>query len=271
MEKLFLWLKVHTVWNVGLVITVYLFGVFAHLELSRPFNWMASVTSLATLNVIMQTIALVIMVVLFYQLFQALRLHLQRSMAGVYALITLALFLAAYFILMPYKSEFMHFPQYALLTLLLIPLHKHIFSAFILGVLLGFFDEGYQFIAFHKLYFDFNDIILNIIGCALGLMMAFIFWPVEPSWKSRSSIFLWFWYGLLGVLFLLFLSGTIHFFVDQGPWHWHRNIAAAFSFDFWVISSDLPPWHVVTPYEGIFLLALLPALYWPFRQYKISR
>ena len=182
---------------------------------------------------------------------------------------TLGLFLMAYFVLMPYKSEFMHFPQYALIALLLVTLVRNFFSTLCLGALLGFMDEGYQFIGLHKLYFDFNDVILNIIGTACGLMIALVFWPVSKTEEIKSRWSIWSWYILLLTVLLLFITGTVHFFVDEGPWHWHRNIASAFGFDFWVISTGLPPWHLVTPYEGVLWLALLPLFYWPLHRYQI--
>lgn len=269
MKKLLLWTSRYPVLHLALSGFLYFFGVFAHNPLSQPFNWLAEVTSLQALNLIMQLVALVILSATIYPIYRSLQNHPFQNLAVGFSALTLTLFILAYFILMPYKSEFMHFPQYALIALLLVALVRNFFSTLCLGALLGFMDEGYQFIGLHKLYFDFNDVILNIIGTACGLMIALVFWPVCKTVAIKSRWTAGLWYILLLSLFILFISGTVHFFVDEGAWHWHRNIASAFTFDFWIISDVIPRWHLVTPYEGIGLLAFLPLLYWHLRRYEV--
>lgn len=267
MGNIIAWIQTHRVTYWGLIVFLYLFGVLAHDTLSQPFNWIARISSLETLNIIMGAITVVVATVVVWHTYRVLRLHPWRQTAVRFWLLTLVLFLVAYSILMPYKSEFMHFPQYALLGFLLVPLVGNFFATLCLGSILGFFDEAYQYIGLHKLYFDFNDIILNIIGTALGLMLAFLFKPFSKTTVVSPKISIWFWFSLLGVLSGLFLSGIIRFFADQGPWHWHRNIESAFVFELFIVQDHLAPWHLVTPYEGIILLALIPLLYWPMSRY----
>ncbi|MCX6175450.1 MAG: VanZ family protein [Ignavibacteriales bacterium] len=97
--------------------------------------------------------------------------------------------------------EIVHYPQYAILSILLAlsldPKKDKFFVIRILLIvtLLGIIDEAYQYLYLTKKssdYLDFNDFLLNQIGAAIGIMMyyGFIKEPVivESVYKISFSM-----------------------------------------------------------------------------------
>ncbi len=78
--------------------------------------------------------------------------------------------------------ENIHYPQYALLSLLLIRAGLGIEDAWLGAVGLGFVDEAYQHAVLPRgtpAYLDANDIVLNAIGAVLGVVLAL-------AWVART-------------------------------------------------------------------------------------
>ena len=74
--------------------------------------------------------------------------------------------------------EDVHYPQYALLTYLLARGLPTAEGAWLGATTLGAVDEGYQFVALPRgtpTYFDWNDVVLNAIGSAFGILIAVMF------------------------------------------------------------------------------------------------
>jgi len=100
----------------------------------------------------------------------------------------------AYRFLISAQIEIIHFPQYAILSFLLAyaidPERKKILIVSILFwvTLMGMVDESYQYFYITRQfshYFDFNDIILNEMGTALGL---FLFYGFRETQSRRIGI-----------------------------------------------------------------------------------
>ena len=86
----------------------------------------------------------------------------------------LAYVLVAKAVLLVAPIEYIHFPQYALLTLLLVRAGLPIELAWLTATGLGALDESYQFLFLRRgrpEYFDWNDIVLNAIGASWGLVL----------------------------------------------------------------------------------------------------
>jgi VanZ like family len=84
---------------------------------------------------------------------------------------TVAVLAASYTILVAVITESVHFPQYFILFLLIFALRGRIGEAAVWCTLIGMIDEAYQYVVLHPgwaIYFDFNDVILNFAGAALG-------------------------------------------------------------------------------------------------------
>jgi hypothetical protein len=104
----------------------------------------------------------------------------------------LATALAAQRVLLVAAVENIHYPQYALLTWLIARAGAPFESAFLLAAMLGAADEGYQYLALPRgtpQYFDWNDVVLNTMGAAFGIvaLMAFSKDAIQPPLLSRRS------------------------------------------------------------------------------------
>lgn len=133
---------------------------------------------------------------LSFEAYQALALHLAKGAGLLCALVVAvlviqsrrsgrqaaiwggatALVLLAHHVLVVNPVEVVHYPQYALLAVLLYRALDHVTLAAALATLLGVVDEVFQYTVLYahhpqrdQLYLDGNDMVLNALGAGLGL------------------------------------------------------------------------------------------------------
>jgi hypothetical protein len=97
------------------------------------------------------------------------RPHVRLAMV---ALVALAV--VAHQVLLVTNIENIHYPQYALLVLLLARGGLPIETGWLAATLLGVGDESYQYLVLRRgtpSYLDWNDIVLNAIGAAFGVAL----------------------------------------------------------------------------------------------------
>ena len=102
----------------------------------------------------------------------------ERTVVGIAALSLMAIVAGAQMLIVLNGVEDVHYPQYALLTYVLARGLPTLEGAWMGGTILGAADEGYQFIALPRGtpgYFDWNDVVLNAIGSAFGIVIAVMF------------------------------------------------------------------------------------------------
>jgi hypothetical protein len=111
------------------------------------------------------------------------------------AVLVLALtVVAAQMLIVLNAVEDVHYPQYALLMVLLGRGMATIEGAWLGTTMLGAVDEGHQFIALPRgtpTYFDWNDVVLNAIGASFGVLVLVIAWPTDadrPALSHRSAV-----------------------------------------------------------------------------------
>lgn len=86
----------------------------------------------------------------------------------------LACVLVAKALLLVAPIEYIHLPQYALVSVLLVKGGLPLEWAWLAATGLGALDEGFQFVFLRRgrpEYFDWNDIVLNAIGASWGLAL----------------------------------------------------------------------------------------------------
>lgn len=156
--------------------------------------------------------------------------------------------------------EAIHFLQYGLLAILLFPLFRSYSSTLFWGTILGAIDEAYQYFYLspdRTDYFDFNDVILDLIGVAFGLILIRSFNPnivKIKSWLNKPIAITSIGIGLLTGL--LHLIGWLRFYPDETAKEAFLLVKKVPT-DFW---SKVPPnitFHIVEPLEGIVLITLL--------------
>jgi VanZ family protein len=183
-----------------------------------------------------------------------------------YLVFTIALMVAAYFTIFVLATELVHFPQYALMAILLFPFSWRYGATLFWTTLLGVLDEGYQYFYLapdRTDYFDFNDVVINFLGAALGLVFVRAFSkrlpaPAPRPWKQ--SPVLWTSAALLVFASAAIFSGKLavypHELSAEGAWLLVKEVPENFWSDFHHIR-----YHVVLPEEGVGILMLLFAIY----------
>jgi len=115
-------------------------------------------------------------------------------------------------------------------------------------------------------YFDFNDIVLNMLGAGAGLLvMAAASFPESQKpckWYRSSSYF------FIGIIILLgiIISGNfpVTFFpvpVDHNGWHWLSLYRQNIPDQFWTYLYGSRYYHILRPWEGIMIMVGLTIIY----------
>jgi hypothetical protein len=101
---------------------------------------------------------------------------------------------AAKALLLVSAIENIHYPQYALLTVVLVRAGLGLEGSWLAAVGLGVLDEAYQHAVLPRgtpAYLDANDIVLNGIGALLGVIVAVAWWgrgDPSPLLRPRNAV-----------------------------------------------------------------------------------
>lgn len=274
MHKLIQWLSAHRTGNVVLLIAFYLFSVRGHMLVSQPFYWLVKKTSNAQANVILLSIITPLLLWALFTFYRELNKHPLRRTLSIHWSLFLFLAVLSFNTIMPYNAEFMHFPQYMVIAILIFPLIRNAGSSLIFCALLGFIDEVAQYLLYFSIHFDYNDVSLDILGAAGGILTVLTYVQPETlptqSWKKIFTHPLYlFWNLLIISLALLFFTKVLVLYCDQGPWSWHRLESGRISGAFWEYKKWGPVWHRMFPYEGSFWLLILPLLFYRFHFFQL--
>lgn len=163
------------------------------------------------------------------------------------------------------NSEFAHFLQYAIFGFITYWLTRHMGETIAWATLAGAADEGYQYFVLHAgwgIPWDFNDVVLNLFGAAIGAILGASYWSRsgERWWKRPGIIVLCLAYA---TLLLLLAVGRVTLYEDKSV------VTAWFSLSrlrlpgFWFFDATWGPRriHMLSPVEGPLLLAALVAAY----------
>ncbi len=212
-------------------------------------------------------IAIALAVLLTAILWRRLREHVaRRGIAGFWGL-TLVLIWITWRVFTANNTELVHYPQYfpegaALVAMTLSPVES---LAWI--TLAAAADEGYQYWGLYPQRvsaFDFNDIYMDVLGGAAGVLFAMAFLRCERRdqtarvWKRPGVI------TLLGVVvagIVLWSTGRMALHQDDPHPHWFA--LSRQKTPFFSIVPALGPHHVheLTPIEGTLLILLTIGVY----------
>jgi hypothetical protein len=170
-------------------------------------------------------------------------------------------------LLMVNSVEHIHMLQYLIMVFLLIPIVENSIAALLIAMLVGAFDEGYQFWVLHSWqgYLDFNDIILNSVGACWGVALFEVFYfrrendilPLaKQPWRTPAII----WCALFAGLIILFFTGVLGAFADQGQVILSRFVEPESNGPVarWIDTEWGNHWYHVTPLEGLWTVFFLP-------------
>jgi hypothetical protein len=206
--------------------------------------------------------------VLLMALLGILFYHLFRNRQGFFKLaitvVLTALIVFSFRFLMVYSIEAIHFVEYALVAIILLPVLRSYWETVFWVTVLGILDElfQYRFLTPNFEYFDFNDITLNLLGAGAGVVFVFVIssqaikvsrnkWYLSPAFLTGA--------GLLTVFFILLLSGKMSIYPDNtaGSEVWFSINRKSMPVEFWTTAYPGRIFHILRPFEGIAIMYLL--------------
>ena len=148
--------------------------------------------------------------------------------------------------------ERIHYVQYGFLTWLGYKAMGKQLPAAMMAFVVAVLDEAYQYwILYAKerfVYFDWNDIVLNLIGALIVLLF---FLPIEeragkmPAKSVLAAVILW---TLTSALFVFVLNPD-HYLVRDDPYKGTGS--------FWITSNINTNYHVMNTLEGLVFLGVI--------------
>jgi len=253
--------------NLILLFVYYLLVVLPHEKVGLLTVKIFSSLERSTYNLVVLCISIFILLFTLIVLGKKTLQHPQKKLIIFYLLSTIAFAALCINVLFVINIEVVHFFQYAVFALLCYPLTLNYNQSLIISTLAGALDEAYQYFYLapqRTNYFDFNDVIINLIGVAFGLVIIKIFKPASKTFnlnqfiKSPAFILIVLVSAITSIAIFTNLLGI-----------YHTNTEAQFllvkkAFDsFWITVHPNITYHVMLPLEGVLITVALWLFYWP--------
>jgi hypothetical protein len=165
------WLQAHWIINIALVIGYALFILLAHKAFVQHSIWVMNALTLPVYNGVVAGIAGCFGVLFVLLMLSYLRINNPERPRKLFYLIAILLLLVVHHnFLFEMNIEVIHAMQFAVLGFLLFPFTQRFGAAIAMGIPIMMLDEWYQYRVLYPdyvQYFDFNDILMDILGCAL--------------------------------------------------------------------------------------------------------
>jgi len=172
---------------------------------------------------------------------------------------TLLFIVISFNVLLVVNIEIIHFVQYLILAILLFPLLNNYRDTLFFATLFATADEAYQYLVLAPLrtdYFDFNDVIIDLIGAALGLLLL---WSVGI--RDRITSQKWFqtptfigFIILTSAVIIAYLTGILAIYPSESETQAPILLIRKIQENFWTIIHPNVKFHVVQPLEGVLIL-----------------
>lgn len=261
------WLLANRWVNFVILMVYFIIAVLPHEEIGLLISSIFSPYTLDSYNrVILIFVACAIIIYLFivFKLFKEIS---YQAVFGFYA-INFVLAILCFKILFVLNIEAIHFLQYGIFALLCFPLLRNYSLTLVYTTIAGSIDEAYQFYYLapeRTEYYDFNDVIINLIGGVFGLLIIrglrrkSYRYTYKTFFKSKHFLIL-----LSILLFIIGLFATGLLVKNYNP----NNLDAKF----WLIREPVSQFwkferqynlkfHIVQPWEGVLIIASLILLY----------
>ncbi|MCD4680446.1 MAG: hypothetical protein K8S00_08675 [Bacteroidales bacterium] len=176
MKRFLEFLNDRIILSLSLLIIYYLLVVLLHKEVSDFFIRLVEGVPRNVYQTIVLSVGLVLLVVYVFLVVRNILIREWKKNIIFYFFFTLLFVVLAFKIIIVHNIEIIHFAQYAGLAILLFPIVKRFGDTVFWATLLGFIDEAYQYLYLKPDgtdYFDFNDVILNLLGAGLGVLLIF--------------------------------------------------------------------------------------------------
>ncbi len=225
-------------------------------------------------NVAVQVIGAVLLILVARLCVRAIRDSSHRVARVALCLGTGLLAGLSYPLLFYTDMEAVHFPQYAILVFPIYALVGRYALTILLVTLLGLLDESFQYFITHAgwcIQLDFNDVVLNLIGGAMGCLLIFLAtggkWTKSPAHRSRQvrlirSPVLLIYAALAVGCAVLYQASVLTVYPRAGgtkPALVLRRQGPPTAF--WQMTPWRKRYHELLPHEGVLLVVVLIGMY----------
>ena len=215
-------------------------------------------------NLIIASISVIVLGCIIYWIYKQVAKLSRVEIKLLVSLFILCIFL----ILLALKTivviniELIHVLQYGILAFMIFPFVRNFREALFWAVCMGALDELYQYLVLapdKNDYFDFNDVILNLLGAALGLILI----RISGVQGSRDYTFLRSPATRVMIFScILIVLGFTFSWISIGPpdpdttdagFYFIKNYEEGF----WHVLKKADPFHIVRPVEGLVIISVL--------------
>ncbi len=266
------WLSNHKRFTTVLALAYLAANVFTHETVQHIAKWVQDSLTPARTNTLVTVIALLLLPVAAVTIFTRLRHAPQKFLKIFYCVVTTAFVVMTYTRLFMINTESIHFVQYALLAVIVFAVTPRFGETVLLVTIFGVIDESYQYWVLNRhepQYLDFNDMILNLDGAAIGVLALAVLLhpnadaaPAPPYSLGRflKSPALLIATGIALVAGLLAVLGEVALYCESGAWIVLRSIGPPPA-EFYTTSYWGKTCHVLMPWEGLLLIVAMTAFY----------
>jgi hypothetical protein len=234
--------------------SVWLFGSWTKVTVEARAKYDATMTSVGAL----------LLVIYLAVIAKAVWRPPDRLVKAGWLLLTTALAITAFCTLVIMSVEVVHFPQYTLLALLLFPWIRSYGATVCVAALLGMADEAYQYWCLPHdasvYYYDFNDVVLDTLGAAFGVVLLRVCAPGLVVRRSGSVVGLVIAVGAVCVIAMR-AFGVLHFNPEPGAEPWILLNERPRPDAFWTTGKPAVEFHLLQPVAGMVTVAVLLMLY----------
>ena len=271
MINLINWLSERKSLNLALIVA-YIIAIFClHDVFVNLSVWIMERLTLNYYDKVILVVVFIALLALIYFFYKGLKENPEYKYLKVFLLVATLLFFVVHLkVLLVVNIELIHAVQYGILALLIFPFTRCFGYTLFFGALVGYADEWIQYELLYperENYFDFNDIITDLLGMGLFLLMLYNIGiqSIKPLtkrnwWSSKVVIFAVLLAVFVVILMQLGIIVTYASAADTNTWLILNE--ADGPQDFWVeFYTTGRFFHVLTPLHGLIIHLFLIGFY----------
>lgn len=263
------WLEGKRLVNVALVLAYFIFIFYMHVPFANLSVWAERLLTLPVYNRVVKATCFVLLLLYMALIAGQFSKHpAYRWHKAAYLGLVLSFIILHFCIMFEMNIEIIHVFQYSILAFLLFPLTRRFGAAVCFAIPFMLIDEWNQYVNLYPSYvqyFEFNDVILDINGCALMVTTLYICGVtgsrnLKPFWKRPE-----FWFIVAFGITVFFAVKTCFFTLyeaDKCPNTWLvlNKIHEAPTFWRKFPGRDIV-YHIMQPVEAILAIIVLGLFY----------
>jgi len=259
------WLSERKVLNLILLLIYYLLVVLPHEWVGLQTVKIFGSLTRNQYNLTISALSFIALFIFLLFIFKKVRNSEQELLKWFYFFATILFAILCFKILFVINIEAIHFVQYAGFAVLCFPLFQNFNQTLIISTIAGAIDEAYQYFYLapqRTNYYDLNDVIINLIGAAFGLILIRCLNPLVKHYKGirflkSPAIILSF--SVCLVILSSFITSLIGLYATNSDATY--VLVKKMPSSFWTEIPTKVLYHIVLPIEGLIITILLLLFY----------